>query len=237
MTVNAITEAILMIFVRLIAMLLSVPVAAFGQNVGQEPLEFKENLREEATISGALFAGVQRFEGHFNASENLVYVEVPPGWSGGVACLRVTTSNGLYDSFSDYQIPEGATVLPLQFPTKYARYLAERPVGGVAALITRGQCSDRSEESAVIRWSAETKEPVVLFLNALRADRVYVYLDADPTPVECVPLSGDVRTAYDVQCSLGLLSKPGPINLEILSVTNGQPSEPTALTLLPMTSR
>jgi hypothetical protein len=220
-----------------IAILLLVPTASSGQSVGQDPLDFKENLREEATISGALFAGLQRIDGHFNANGNVVYVEAPPDWAGDVVCLRVTTSNGLYDSEASYQIPEGATILPLSFPTEHARYLTDRPPGGVAALISRGQCSARSAESAIIRWSAETDTPVVLFLNAFRADRVYVYLDTDPIPVECVPLQGDVRTAYDVQCIIEVLSRPGPITLEILSITNGQPSDPTILTFFQMATR
>ena len=234
MKTAAINEAILTMLGRLVAIFLFAPVTVFGQSVGQDPLEFKENLREEATISGALLAGVQRHDGRFNASGNLLYLEVPREWAGGVACLRVSTSNGLYDSEAEYPISAGSTLLPLRFPTRHARYLADRPLGGVAALISRGECSEQSAESAVIRWSTETETPVVLFLNAFRADRTYVYLDEQHTPVECTPLESDVRTAYDVQCNLGAFSGSDPVRLEILTITNGQPSEPTTLTLLLM---
>ena len=221
-----------MTLARLIAMLCLVPTVSVGQSFGQDPIDFKENFREEATISGALFAGIQRFGGQFNPTEDVVSVEVPASWGGGFACLRVTTANGLYDSLWDYQIPENTTILPLKFPTSHGQFLAARPVGGVAALITQGLCSSPPGDNAIVRWSADDSTPVVLFLNAFRADRVFVYIGSDPTPIECAPLTTDVRTAYDVQCDLGTLVSKEPVVLEILSISNGQASEPTRLTLL-----
>jgi hypothetical protein len=205
---------------------------SFGQSVGQAPLDFKENFRKEATISGALFAGIQRFDGRFNPKEDLVSVEVPASWAGGYACLRVTTANGLYDSLWDYEIPENATILSLEFPTSHGQFLAERPIGGVAALITQGLCASPPGDNAIVRWNADDSTPVLLFLNAFRADRVFVYIGSDPTPIECAPLTTDVRTAYDVQCDLGALVSKEPVVLEIFSISNGQASEPTSLTLL-----
>ena len=213
------------------------PAAATAQSVGQAPLNFNENLREEAEISGALVAGLQRGEGLPRPEATSVWAEVPAGWAGGLACLRVSTANGLYDSVAEYMIPGGAQVVPLEFPTRHARYLAERPEGGVAALMSKGACAEEVSESAIVRWDEAADAPAILYLNAFRADRVYVYLGADPEPVECTPLSGDVRTAYDVRCDLGTLPETEAVNLEILGVTNGQPSDPAVLTLTPMAAR
>lgn len=107
----------------------------------------------------------------------------------------------------------------------------------MAALITRGSCAEQPNESAVIRWSASDDTPATLFLNAFRADRVYVYLGDDPNPVECTPLGDEGRTAYDVRCDLGAEAIEGPVDLEVFSVTNGQPSDTARLRLVPMTTR
>lgn len=213
------------------------PAGAAAQTVGQEPLNFNEELRPEAQISGALFAGLQRADGRPQMRDTTVHVEVPEGWAGGVACLRVRSSNGLYDSIAEYELGAENTLVALQFPTAHATFLAERPAGGVAALITRGGCGERPEESAVVRWDATDDTPVTLFLNAFRADRVYVYLGNAPDPVECTPLSDEGRTAYDVRCNIGTVDAPGPIDLEVFSVRNGQPSDTARLTLLPMATR
>lgn len=237
-TLNAATKALRpMIFRSFFAILAMFPVGAAAQTVGQEPLNFNEELRTEAQISGALFAGLQRSVGRPQMRNTTVHVEVPQGWAGGVACLRVRSSNGLYDSIAEYALGADGTLVALQFPTAHAAFLAERPAGGVAALVTRGDCGEQQEESAVVRWDAADDTPVTLFLNAFRADRVYVYLGDAPDPVECTPLSDEGRTAYDVRCNIGTVEAAGAIDLEVFSVTNGQPSDTARLTLLPMATR
>jgi hypothetical protein len=213
------------------------PAAATAQIVGQEPIEFNENLREQAEISGALIAGLQRTGGRPDLEGRTLHVEVPAHWSGDIACLRVTTSNGLYDLVATYPIPEGETLLPLRFPTQHADYLAGQPEGGVAALITPGDCTQAPTESAIIRWQEADDTPATLYLNAFRADRVYVYLGTDPIPVECEPLTDQGRTAYDVRCDLATLVSDVATDLEILSISNGQPSETAVLTLTPLMAR
>lgn len=200
-------------------------------------MNFNEELRSEAQISGALFAGLQRSDGRPQAQDTRVHVEVPEGWAGSVACLRVRSSNGLYDSFAEYALGEEGSLVTLLFPTAHGSFLSERPAGGVAALFTRGGCSDRQTEGAVVRWDAMDDTPVILFLNAFRADRVYVYLGDMPDPVECTPLSDEGRTAYDMRCNIGTVGETGPIDLEVFSVTNGQPSDTARLTFLPMATR
>ena len=224
-------------FRSLLAILALFPAGAAAQTVGQEPLNFNEELRSEAQISGALFAGLQRSEGRPQMRNTTVHVEVPEGWAGGRACLRVRSSNGLYESVAEYALGEDGSLVALQFPTAHAEFLAGRPAGGVAALITRGGCDEGQSESAVVRWDQTSDTPVTLFLNAFRADRVYVYLGDSPDPVECTPLSDEGRTAYDVRCNIGTLDATGPIELEVFSVTNGQPSDTAQLTLLPMATR
>lgn len=213
------------------------PIGAAAQSVGQEPLNFNEELRNQAQISGALFAGLQRSEGRPQLRNTTVHAEVPADWAGGVACLRVRSSNGLYNSVAEYTIGEGGNLLMLDFPTLHAEFLAERPAGGVAALITRGSCAEQTNESAVIRWSASDDTPATLFLNAFRADRVYVYLGDDPNPVECTPLGDEGRTAYDMRCDLSAEATEGEVDLVVFSVKNGQPSETAQLKLVPMTVR
>lgn len=208
-------------------------------------------LQSEAQISGALFVGLQRSEGRPQMRNTTLHVEVPEDWVGDVSCLRVRSANGLYDSVAEYAIDDdddgegdGGTLVTLQFPTAHAAFLAERPAGGVAALITRGSCTEQPKEgdeqpteSAVVRWDATDDTPVTLFLNAFRADRVYVYLGDATDPVECTPLTDEGRTAYDVRCNIGAVAAAGAVDLEVFSVTNGQPSDTARLRLRPMGTR
>lgn len=210
--------------------------SALAQSVDQEPLNFNENLRDEAEVSGALFVGLQRFQKPPNAGTLNLSVEVPPKRLGEIGCLRVTTSNGLYDGIAEYELTVEAGLLPLKFPTKHADYLASRPDDGVAARFTFGPCSAQSSESAIVRWGPEETAPATVFLNAFRADRVYVYLDDAPDPVNCEPIRGGGRTAYDFRCELPELAMSAPTLLEVLTVTDGQPGDPATLTVLPMTS-
>lgn len=223
---------------RLITILFLIPVSVYAQSVLQEPISFNENLREEAEISGALIAGLQR--GSLLDVEDAVdlFMEVPGAWVGDVACLRVSTSNGLYDGIAEYDLVAGDTVLPLRFPTEHADYLLQRPDGATAAFVSRGVCSGPAQETAIVSWSTSGSRETTLFLNAFRADRVYVYLGTDAqAPVECTSLVGEARTAYDTRCDLGELALSSAIELEVLAITNGQPSDPISVQVTPMLVR
>ncbi|MEM6727381.1 MAG: hypothetical protein AAF618_02665 [Pseudomonadota bacterium] len=205
-----------------------------ADTVRQAPKEFNENLREEAEISGALFAGIMRAGDRPSGADISISAEIPTGWAMGPVCLRVTTSNGLYESEAEYDLGGAENAQLLDFPTSFARYLRDRPEDGVATMLSKGGCGADVEDVALVNWADPSENAPRVLLNSFSADRVYLYLGAADTPIQCAPLEGIARAAYDTRCDLDAEKLDAPLVLEIFAVRNGQPAEPAFLTLHPL---
>lgn len=206
-----------------------------GQPVSAQTLEptweqFNEELRPAALISGSLVAGFQRSG---PASGGLaISTLVPAHWAGERVCVRVWTANGRYEAQNEYMVAgiSKADELTIQFPTAHEDFLLEQSPEEIAALTSLGGCDTVANELAVTMWN-NSQGPVQLILNSFRADLVFVYVGDQADPVQCRPVTADIRSAYDVICDLELGHVSGNTILEVFRYTNRQAAAPISLTV------
>jgi hypothetical protein len=204
--------------------------------------EFNEQFEERSTrITGTLLLGVQRSgiqDGSLSISALL-----PEGWEDGETCLRVVTANGRYEVSATYvldQEAEGAgrsqRWFAYPFPTSMSDWLLQQGTDEIAALATRGDCSDDltaiPERVVVAAWGGVTGGPVDLLVNSLGASQVYLYVGDNSGAIACEPVLGEILTAYDTVCTVEEeYIRGGEINMRLLRVENRQPGRPVEFVL------
>jgi hypothetical protein len=130
--------------------------------------------------------------------------------AGGQVCMHAVSLDGIYETVYSYDVPGelgNASVLPLQYPTKFPKRVGNDPGTDLAVLLTPGSCDDDPDSFLVGYWNTAAQKdrpPVILMLNSLGADEVFVFLGSDLSadPIDCSPVFLDSPRAYDHICEL-----------------------------------
>jgi hypothetical protein len=222
----------------LILVLLAMPVLA--EDDGRVSLltsPFNEIVRPEAIISGSSFMGlVARSDDTLAAGAPEISAWLPAEWAGDTACLHVISSDGLYESLNSYGIAadwEGGQI-ELPYPSRSGEELRARQQIEIALALTRGQCGTEGSEATLAFWSDRPLSSLTLLVNTFRAQEVLVYVDGRPEvpPVACQPAEAEIRTAFDMVCTLPPEWFEGAaLQVTLLPVKNGEIGQETRLSL------
>ncbi|NOR63724.1 MAG: hypothetical protein GQ535_14680 [Rhodobacteraceae bacterium] len=190
---------------------------------------FNEIVREAAKISGIQLRGLVSHGAYTDDGAPPQFsVILPQSWGGGVFCMRVVSSDGLYEAENTYQIPStwqgGAAVL--DYPTSTPGRLAALRPEEIAISSANGACGDTSGEIAVTFWEgAQVADSVSLLINAFRAEETYLYFDDEPSipDIKCSVSSAAIRASFDTICTIpAALIRGRPVEATILPIKNGE---------------
>lgn len=197
-----------------------------------EPQEF---VRPAAQISGGRILGfVVGGPGEPGAPPRLG-ASIPRDWAGGVACMRLTAADGLYEARATYAVPDdwpGGPVV-LRFPWDHPEVLAAYPSEHLALAVSRGGCDAPVEEIAVAGLDAgpealASPSGARLLVNSFRAEETLVFPLDDPAAetVVCGRAEAPVRAEFDTACDLpaGLLAG-GSARLLVAPIRRGEMGE------------
>lgn len=193
--------------------------------------DFFEELLPAARISGSLVAGVQ----HQGPSGDAMTVaaNVPAAWAGEVACARVISIDGTYEATNEYTVPAdwSGGEATLDYPTLHGDFLKGMQLDGIGLRVSRGYCNGMAEEITISSWNDGARNPPAILVNSFQADIVFAYIGETVIPVRCSPVALEGRAAFDVRCPIEVMPGELSVEVEILRVTDGQPSPPTSLLL------
>lgn len=189
---------------------LSLPATTLAQadgSLGIEGYVFNERVQPSAEISGSVILGLVA-QGNPTTPRPSLSAWIPVDWAGTEICARVRTIDGLYEA--DLEVDVGADwaggILPLPFPTDETERLRDMMPGSVAVYVRHQGCRANEGPGSVAYWNvgADEGEPLLLLVNAFRADEVYVYAagqEAQP-PLSCTKAEGEALSAFDTICTI-----------------------------------
>lgn len=214
--------------------------AASAQIMALADGELNEQFEERSTeITGALLVGVQRSPPAVPSEFGLSAV-VPEAWEDRTTCLRVVSASGRYEVVENYLIrPDDpadsaaapANVVTIEYPTALAEWLLAQGRNGIAALLSGDPCSTdvsaMPREVAITHWGDATDGPVDFLFNALGADRVLLYVGESREAIQCMPVLGEILTAYDTVCTVPAdRLQSEEVEVRLVRVENRQPARP-----------
>ncbi len=157
----------------------------------------------EAVIVGLV---LQKATAEPGAAARSVLAAIPPAARAGGVCLRVVTSDGLYQGRVAYDpVGPGAepvALLPYETSTAQVFAYAEPDVAALAFPCAPGGALTRI---GVATWAADDAAPLSgtaeLLINSFRADQAFVALGDGPQ-FDCVKLTDGSRAAFDFRCAI-----------------------------------
>lgn len=198
---------------------------------------FNEIVRTAPKISGTSFMGlVAQSSRPEAAGVPRIAAWLPGDWAGNMACLRVISSDGLYEAQNSYAIAADwlGGLVELPYPSRATKALQERRQVDIALAVTKGGCDGAGDEASLALWADEPATVLTLYVNSFRADEVLVYHEDQPelAPVNCDRAGAENRTAFDMVCALPAEWFAGAaVNVTLLPVKNGEIGQETQLRL------
>ncbi|QBF31478.1 hypothetical protein CFI11_09640 [Thalassococcus sp. S3] len=154
---------------------------------------------------------------------------VPAAWAGETLCMRVVSSNGLYEAANEYSVPlawqGGVAALP--YPTRYEDRLGQMVQNELGARLQLGECSSKNVEATVVSWNDGARKARSLLLNSFQAEAVFVYIEGQARPIRCDPITLEGRTAFDTSCTMQVVDTDRPTEIEILRIVDGNAAPST----------
>lgn len=197
-------------------------------------VDFFENLREKAQISGSPVVGILA-PGEYSDGVAPLSALIPGDWRGSEVCARLVTSDGLYEARGQYSVPgdwSGGSA-EFEFPTGFAQRILEIEPAAMAVLVGRGECLGDATAFALAAWRSELTEGALVFVNSYRADETYLVFPANLIDIDCLPNPSPQRTAFDMICHVpqDLIAGGGSIRIEVNRIRGGGMVPPDLVTL------
>ncbi len=225
------------------ALMLTV-VSASAQESNLLPLlgddAMNEMLNGSPEIRGVLVMGLQVYRDLPEGADPDMRISVPETWAAGEICVRVMSSDGLYEAINAHRVPDSAKggVGRVEYATKYRDILADKRQGDLGIRITENACGAEGEDETRLTpayWNSGTDEAgLSLLLNTMRAQQTYVYVGGiSGTRIACNDTGRPSRFAFDTICQFdSALLEPGETELVILTVVNQQFQDPVSVTVI-----
>ena len=191
-----------------------------------------EELRESPQVSGVRVLGYSALPVSRDGRP-VFRVFVPHAWTGGLACLRVQTSDALYEAAAEIELPadRAGQVVPVFYESGFRDSFWEAHAGEdasdfLAVLLSQGQCASTRPGMAptlpVLAQSMESGSPVLL-VNSFRAEAGFVNVAGSQNTTPCEPIEAPVQTAYDLRCEIDLTpGATGPVTVTIWPIKSGE---------------
>ena len=191
--------------------------------------EFNEVVRDAAQISGIIVAGLVRHGPIVQENGRpVLHAMVPDSWSETSLCLRVVSSDGLYESANTYQLPDSWSggLVSIPYPTSHDALLRDLAPGELATRLSAGPCHAEPGMIARLHWNdPESQAATSVLVNSFRSDEVYLYVAE--MPVRCMPLEVRGLVAYDTLCPLPD-DLTGEVPLTIYRINDGTSQRPVS---------
>jgi len=204
-------------------------IPAYAQDIGSFSLlspdedPIIEELRASPAISGARVVGIMRADTRVTELGPDFLLQVPEDWTHDVVCLRVVSVDALYEARASYDVSEqyAAQIVRLRFDSKKPQFwnaLSNRSEeDAVTALVTKGSCDLPREQALAI--PVEIGIPaaharVTVFLNTFRSEEAFVIWNGKE--IECEPVNANVRTAFDMRCTVDLKEYGSPLSSDLV---------------------
>jgi len=173
--------------------------------------QFREQLAQEASVSGRVVTGV--LSANAPAAHSLSLLP-SPARAGGDICVRVISRDGLYWSENTFRWPAAADMqaVRLQYPTRYD--LSHYAGTELSVFAYEGDCSEVQKGPALIAVRGDTGAPpeaLDIFVNSGRADTFALITSpaGAGTTIACRLIREGRRTGYDTICTLPLADSAG----------------------------
>jgi hypothetical protein len=214
----------------LFAVMMSLP--AMGQEGDILPVagEWREQLDPPREVTQLPIAGFA-VRGELAPTGPELRALLPSGRDVGEICVHARSVDGGYEAINTHLVPEGfeGPLGRLPFTTRHTERLESYGVEGLAVLVTEGAClrDSRNIPNVMLAfWNAapDMEETIILLLNSLRAEEVFVYVgEGAGTPIRCAPVAAELRYSFDTQCAIPLARLPeGRTEVRILAMRNQQ---------------
>lgn len=177
-----------------------------GPILAQEPLTpntFEEHLYERAKVSGGLVVGAMFSPDRLERGRPVLEAVLPAAGQGAdMACLRVTSRDGTYESASTFSLAGTVRTGAVTFahPTKHSDVLRQTPT---VARMNLGGC-DHDEPVIPVIWadaSARTASALTFYVNTAGADTVVAYETASGEVVaRCAQIEESAGIKYTAAC-------------------------------------
>ena len=199
-----------------------------------------EMLNGSPEIRGALVMGLQVHRDLTEGADPDVRIAVPETWDAGEICVRVMSSDGLYEAINAHRVPDSAKggVGRVEYTTKFQDILAGKRQGDLGIRVTEMACGAEGEDETRLTpayWNSQADEAELsLLLNTMRAQKTYVYVGGTSgRRILCDDTGRPSRFAFDTICLFDpALLGPGETELVILTVVDQQFQEPVSVTVI-----
>lgn len=189
---------------------------------------FHEVLRSSANTGGTRVLGLQ-VVGKTEGAE--LQARLPAQWQDTEFCVRTRSSDALYDSENTYRRPNTTDQnidVPHIAQTSHRKKLSslEQDAFGVRIFLSAcGSINDRTENAIALWRDGDFGNRVTLFVNSLGADRVAAIVTQGSVTAEhvfCEPVAADIKVAFDLICTVELMTKANDAEIELIPFKNNQ---------------
>jgi len=203
---------------------LAVTAAAQGRDVARLTGPYKEEVKEEAPVSGRSLLGLFVGGPSWSATPD-ISVQSKAAAAEERVCLTIVSRDGRYYARNEYNLPSRSSAEPVQLPveTRHPEIFAKAPDDGIAILVENGACDVRQPVYRIARIApGRISRTVTALVNTGRAEATLIVGDPGAeTRHACSPISEGKRTTFDTTCALTLppeiLGKALPLQLELCS--------------------
>jgi hypothetical protein len=130
-------------------------------------------------------------------------ISLPSGWTGSLACLRLTSENGQYEGQGEFLVTEEMTGGFRKVDLTTSAYPESLSKLQIASVVLKGGCSrDRRPEAAVTVWNESAPDgyrELVLMINSMDASETYIIVEGGQK-ITCSDTGNRQFKTYDTVC-------------------------------------